>query len=111
MHTDPAKPRLVKTIADFVAKSGGVVGPHTFYALPGRMLITGLSNAKDRGGRTAMVEYNNEGDYITTHWMPTGDNPQGAAIEKLADGYGYDVRALPRAMSCSRPRSPAGPTT
>lgn len=96
VHTDPAKPRLVKTIDDFVAKSGGAMGPHTFYALPGRMLITGLSNAKDRGGRTAMVEYNNEGDYVTTHWMPTKDNPQGAVIQKLADGYGYDVRALPR---------------
>ena len=27
--TDPAKPKLAKTITDFVAKSGGVVGPHT----------------------------------------------------------------------------------
>ena len=27
--TDPAKPKLVKTIDDFVARSGGVVGPHT----------------------------------------------------------------------------------
>ncbi|MDD5412263.1 MAG: selenium-binding protein SBP56-related protein, partial [Methylobacter sp.] len=28
VHTDPAKPKLTKTITDFVAKSGGVVGPH-----------------------------------------------------------------------------------
>ncbi|HEU4401123.1 MAG TPA: selenium-binding protein SBP56-related protein, partial [Candidatus Polarisedimenticolia bacterium] len=55
--TDPAKPRLQKTIDDFVKKSGGVVGPHTLYALPGRMMITGLSNDKDHGGRTALVEY------------------------------------------------------
>ena len=27
VHTDPAKPKLHKTITDFVAKSGGVVGP------------------------------------------------------------------------------------
>ena len=40
VHTDPAKPSLVKTIDDFVEKSGGVVGPHTSYALPGRMLVT-----------------------------------------------------------------------
>ena len=53
--TDPAKPRLHKTIGDFVKKSGGVVGPHTLYALPGRMLITGLSNDRDHGGRTALV--------------------------------------------------------
>ena len=27
IHTDPAKPRLQKTISNFVAQSGGVVGP------------------------------------------------------------------------------------
>jgi selenium-binding protein 1 len=62
-----------------VAKSG-VVGPHTFNALPGRMLITGLSNAEDLGGRTGMVEYNNAGEYVRTVWMPK-DAP-----------YGYDAR-------------------
>lgn len=96
VYSDPAKPKLHKTIHDFVAKSGGVVGPHTLYALPGRMLITGLSNDKDHGGRTALVEYNNEGEYIATYWMPTADNPRGAANGAVADGYGYDVRALPR---------------
>ncbi len=94
--TDPAKPRLSRTIGDFVARSGGVVGPHTLYALPGRMMLTGLSNDKDHGGATALVEYSNKGDYITTHWMPTQSSPRGAAIEKTADGYGYDVRVLPR---------------
>jgi selenium-binding protein 1 len=78
--TDPAHPHLVKTIDDFVEKSGGVVGPHGFYALPGRMLISGLSNAQDRGGRTALVEYNNDGEYIRTIWMPEGAE------------YGYDAR-------------------
>ena len=97
IHTDPARPRLAKTITDFVRTSGGVVGPHTDYALPGRMLVTGLSNNRDHGGRTAMVEYTNAGDYITTHWMPTDDNLQGALKGgNYADGYGYDVRALPR---------------
>ena len=78
--SDPAHPKLVKTIRDFTQKTGGVVGPHTFYPLPGLMLITGLSNAKDGGGRTALVEYNNQGDFVRTIWMP-----QGAE-------YGYDVR-------------------
>ena len=95
--TDPAKPKLTKTITDFVAKSGGVVGPHSLYALPGRMLITGLSNNKDHGGRTAMVEYSNAGDYIATYWMPTDGDLQGAIKSgNYADGYNYDVRALPR---------------
>jgi selenium-binding protein 1 len=97
VHTDPGKPKLVRTIDDFVEKSGGVVGPHTNYALPGRMMLTGLSNSADHGGRTALVEYTNDGDYITTHWMPTDDSLQGAVKSgNFADGYGYDVRVLPR---------------
>lgn len=96
IHTDPAKPRLQKTIKDFVARSGGAVGPHTFYALPGRMIITALSNDRNHGGETALVEYNNDGKYIATHWIPKPDSSMGAKIEKVADGYGYDVRVLPR---------------
>ncbi|MCX8050028.1 MAG: selenium-binding family protein, partial [Methylohalobius sp.] len=97
VHTDPAKPRLVKTIDDFVSKSGGVVGPHTFYPLPGRMLISGLSNSKDLGGRTALVEYTSDGQYLATYWLPTDADLRGARkTGKYADGYGYDVRTLPR---------------
>ena len=77
---DPAKPELVRTIDDFVEKSGGVVGPHGFYAIPGRMLISSLSNAEDHGGRTAVVEYTNDGRYVRTTWMPD------------AAPYGYDAR-------------------
>ena len=80
---DPSKPKLVKTIDDFEKKSGAV-GPHTFTALPGRMMIAALSNAKDKGGKTALVEYNNDGEYIATYWLPD-DAP-----------YGYDVRVEPR---------------
>lgn len=93
---DPGKPKLVKTIDDFVNASGGVVGPHTNYALPGRMMLTGLSNDKDHGGRTALVEYTNDGEFIATHWMPTADSGNGVENAEAADGYGYDVRVLPR---------------
>jgi selenium-binding protein 1 len=97
VHSDPAKPKLHATINDLVSKSGGVVGPHTHYALPGRMLITGLSNNRDHGGRTAMVEYTNDGKYLSTTWMPTDDDLGGAEkTGNVADGYGYDVRVLPR---------------
>ena len=82
--SDPAQPVLQRTISDFTEASGGVVGPHTFYALPGRMLITGLSNAEDLGGRTGMVEYSNQGEYIRTLWMPPTAE------------YGYDVRVNAR---------------
>jgi selenium-binding protein 1 len=97
IHSDPSKPKLHETITDFTAKSGGVVGPHTHYALPGRMLISGLSNNADHGGRTGLVEYTNDGKYVATHWMPTDADPRGALKSgKIADGYGYDVRVLPR---------------
>jgi methanethiol oxidase len=82
--TDPQKPKLTRTLDSFVKDSGGVVGPHTFYALPGRMMISGLSNEKDHGGKTGLVEYNNAGSYVQTLWLP----------EKAE--YGYDVRVQPR---------------
>src|SRR3954463_5947900 len=50
VHTDPAKPRLDKTIANFAEATGGAVGPHGAYALPGRVLIPCLSNSRDQGG-------------------------------------------------------------
>ncbi|TGE02237.1 selenium-binding protein SBP56-related protein [Methylobacterium nonmethylotrophicum] len=93
--SEPAKPRLVKVIDDFVERSGGAAGPHGAYALPGRMLIPSLSN-RDGTGRAALVEYSNEGDYVATHWLPTEAAPNGARIEATADGYGYDARVLPR---------------
>lgn len=93
--TDPEKPRLVRTIDDFVQTSGGAAGPHGAYALPGRMLIPSLSNG-DGTGKAALVEYSNDGDYIATHWLPTDTAPNGARVEATADGYGYDARVLPR---------------
>ena len=75
---DPAQPKLVKTIKTF-ATDTGLVGPHTFYALPGRMLISALSN-KDGTGATGLAEYTNDGRYVRTMWLP-----KEAA-------YGYDVR-------------------
>ncbi len=78
--SNPAKPKLVKTISTFVKDTGGLVGPHTFYPLPGRMLISALSNAQDGSGRTGLAEYSNGGKFIRTIWMP-----------KEAP-YGYDVR-------------------
>ncbi|HKA61827.1 MAG TPA: selenium-binding protein SBP56-related protein [Methylomirabilota bacterium] len=78
--SNPAQPKLVKTIKTFVKDTGGLVGPHTFYPLPGRMLISALSNSKDYGGRTGMAEYTNDGKFIRTIWMPA------EAV------YGYDVR-------------------
>jgi selenium-binding protein 1 len=95
VHTDPARPRHIKTIDQFEKVTGGAVGPHGVYALPGRVLIPCLSNATDQGGRTALVEFSNEGDFIATHWLPTKGAP-GLEGAEFADGYGYDARVLPR---------------
>ena len=87
VHTDPAKPKLMKTIDNFAETTGGAAGPHGAYALPGRVLIPCLSNVKDKGGRTALVEYGNDGNFIATHWLPTKDDARGAANAQFADGY------------------------
>ena len=93
IHSDPSTPKLHKVITDFADATGGLVGPHTFYALPGRMMITALSNNVDQGGRTGMAEYNNDGEYVATHWIPIDGDLRGASKSgDFADGYGYDVR-------------------
>ena len=93
IHSNPRQPNLHKVITDFVEKSGGLVGPHTFYALPGRMMISALSNNADHGGRTGLAEYNNAGEFVASHWMPTDADLRGAVkTGQHADGYGYDVR-------------------
>jgi selenium-binding protein 1 len=84
--TDPARPRLVKTIGDMADKTG-YLGPHTYYALPGRMLVQALSNTRDKGGVTGMALYNSKGEFIAAYPMPT---------EGGGDGYGYDLAVNPK---------------
>mgnify|MGYP001312262101 CR=1 FL=1 len=82
---DPAKPKVVKTITDFADKTG-YVGPHTFYATPGRMMVQALSNKDTHDGQTGIVVYNNAGEVVSTHPMP---------LENGGDGYGYDIGINP----------------
>jgi selenium-binding protein 1 len=87
--SSPSKPRLVRTITDLSAKTG-FVGPHTFYALPGRVLIGNLSNSTDKGGITGLALYNNKGAFIAKYDIPTG-----TVGGVKGDGYGYDVAVNP----------------
>jgi len=88
--SNPAKPRLVRTISN-LPKRTGYVGPHTFYALPGRMLVQALSNNKDHGGVTGIAVYNNKGKFVAKYDMPT------ATLGGVAgDGYGYDLAINPK---------------
>lgn len=84
--TNPEKPKWVKTIRNFVDTTG-LVGPHTFYATPGRMIVAALSNAKDHGGQTGMATYTNSGELVSTTMMPTTNG---------GDGFGYDVAINPK---------------
>jgi len=87
--TDPAKPKLIRTITDLTAKTG-FVGPHTFYALPGRLVIGTLSNSRDKGGVTGLAVYNNRGGFVAKYDIPT-TTVNGVK----GDGYGYDVAINP----------------
>jgi methanethiol oxidase len=76
----------VQTIGDLGDKSG-YLGPHTYYALPGRMLVQALSNTTDKDGVTGMALYNNKGTHLASYAMPR---------EGGGDGYGYDLAVNPR---------------
>ncbi len=86
---NPAKPKLVRTLTDLGAKTG-YAGPHTFYALPGRMLIGMLSNTADKGGVTGLAVYNNKGQFVAKYPMPTAEI---GGVK--GDGYGYDIAVNP----------------
>jgi selenium-binding protein 1 len=78
--TDAKKPRLVKTFDS--SEKTGLTGPHSPYALPGRMMLSFLGG-KDGGTPAGLAELNNDGSFIRV--LPL---PQGAP-------YGYDVAINP----------------
>jgi selenium-binding protein 1 len=65
---DPAHPRLLRTL-DNLGELTGLFGPHTYYALPGRMLITFLS-AADGGLPGGIAEFTSSGDLIRVFKNP-----------------------------------------
>ena len=79
--TDPARPKVEKILENIPAQTG-LSGPHTYYALPGRMLLSFLGKA-DGGLPAGMAEFTNDGKFIRRI-----DQPAGAP-------YGYDVAIKP----------------
>jgi selenium-binding protein 1 len=79
--SDPAKPKLEKMLEDVSAQTG-LTGPHSPYALPGRMLLSFLGG-KDGGLPAGLAEFNLEGKCIRKWEMPT------------TAPYGYDVAVHP----------------
>lgn len=79
--SDPAHPKIVKVIED-TTKITGFAAPHTFYAIPGRMLITFTSKA-DGTAPGGLAEFTNDGKFVRTIPLPK-DAP-----------YMYDVAIKP----------------
>ena len=96
VYTDPAKPRLVKTIDDFAKQPAGRSDRMASMRCPAACSFPCALECEGQSGRTALVEYSNDGNYIATHWLPTKTDARGAAGAEFADGYGYDARVLPR---------------
>jgi methanethiol oxidase len=65
VDTDPMNPRLIGTIDD-VAHLTGLTGPHTPYAIPGRMLIS-MASGPDGTGLGGIAEFTNDGEFIASH--------------------------------------------
>lgn len=79
--SDPARPKLQKVLEN-IPTTAGLSGPHSPYALPGRMLLSFLA-AQDGGLPAGLAEFTNEGQFIRRFEMPK-DAP-----------YGYDVAVKP----------------
>jgi selenium-binding protein 1 len=79
--TNPAKPKLEKVLEDIPGQTG-LAGPHSPYALPGRMLLSFLSG-KDGGLPAGLAEFANDGKFIRRLDLPK-DAP-----------YMYDVAIQP----------------
>ena len=63
--TDPMNPKLIKVI-DNVPKLTGLSGPHTPYAIPGRILVS-MASGPDGTGPGGLAEFTNDGRFIASH--------------------------------------------
>lgn len=68
VKTDPLNPKLIRTIDD-VPQLTGLSGPHTPYAIPGRMLIS-MASGPDGTGPGGIAEFTNDGDFVASHKAP-----------------------------------------
>jgi len=63
--TDPMNPKLIKVI-DNVPKLTGLSGPHTPYAIPGRILVS-MASGPDGSGTGGLAEFTNDARFIASH--------------------------------------------
>jgi selenium-binding protein 1 len=74
---DPMNPKLVRTI-DNVAKVTGLSGPHTPYAIPGRILVS-MASGPDGSGPGGIAEFTNDGDFVASH--ATNNHPYETVVK------------------------------
>ncbi|HEU5261375.1 MAG TPA: selenium-binding protein SBP56-related protein [Gemmatimonadales bacterium] len=84
VKTDPRRPKLVKTIPELGALTG-YSGPHTYYAVPGGVMIAMLGS-KQGGAPGALVTLDNDGNLVSA--LPAPNRPD-------YPGYMYDVGVKP----------------
>ncbi len=66
--SNPTRPKLVKVL-DNIPGVTGLTGPHSPYALPGRMLLSFLGG-KDGGLPAGLAEFTNDGQFIRRLDLP-----------------------------------------
>jgi methanethiol oxidase len=94
--SDPKHPKLLKTVPDLAA-STGYSGPHTFYAVPGGVLIAMLGS-KDGGAPGALVQLDNDGNFVKAMPAPdymydVGINPELNLIVTSSWAHPHAVKA------------------
>jgi selenium-binding protein 1 len=75
--SDQMNPKLIKTI-DNVAGLTGLSGPHTPYAIPGRILVS-MASGPDGTGAGGIAEFTNDGRFIASH--KATNNPYETVIK------------------------------
>ena len=74
---DPMNPKLIRTVDD-VPRLTGLTGPHTPYAIPGRILVSMASGA-DGTGSGGIAEFTNDGEFVASH--PAPNHPYETVIK------------------------------
>ncbi len=75
--TDPMTPTLIKTLHNVPALTG-LTGPHTPYAIPGRMLIS-MASGPAGDGPGGLAEFTNDGEFVASH--PATNHPYETVIK------------------------------
>jgi methanethiol oxidase len=75
--SDPMNPKLIKTI-DNVKQLTGLTGPHTPYAIPGRILVS-MASGPDGKGAGGIAEFTNDGKFVASH--PATNHPYETVIK------------------------------